>query len=225
VYQIIFIFSSTDKLYNELRVSDVTAIWNTNAFWCWVLTVLIFKLKWEPRRLFAVLLATIGVFVVVYGGNSETLPSEQERSPENIPINHLKPSAPVMGNLMTLAAAILYGLYQVLYKKYAALPYDSELMDEDLEYQPVASNDGGVVPNELNNDAVYPPPFGLHPNYMSAGIGIFTMLTLWIMIPVLDYMDIEKFRLPDDLWTVFSIGGIALGGVMFTGGYMVNSRS
>ncbi|CAK5280214.1 unnamed protein product [Mycena citricolor] len=111
-------------------VSDVTAIWNANAFFAYLMT---FNLKWEPRRLLAVILATLGVLVVVYGGSRAS-------NADSISRSSFKPSAPLVGDLLTLIASIGYALYQVLYKRYAALPTDPELLAESA-YEHLPSED------------------------------------------------------------------------------------
>jgi len=100
-----------------------------------VITVRLYKLKWEARKLFAVLLATLGVLAVVYGGSRgvnglEDIQKRSSSAPE-------PPKAPLIGDLLTLVASIGYGLYQVLYKRYAALPFDPKLVGED-HYTPAS---------------------------------------------------------------------------------------
>ncbi|KAJ7169853.1 hypothetical protein C8R46DRAFT_949246 [Mycena filopes] len=199
-------------------LSDVTAIWNTNAFFAYLMT---FKFKWEPRRLFAVSLATVGVLVVVYGGSTatdgDTKPSIEKRS-------SLKP---VVGDLLTLIASVGYALYQVLYKKYAALQSDPELVAE-AEYEHLATDEDSPdvqydAPDVTldTEDAVYPPPFGLHPNLLTSAIGLCTLSVLWIFLPILHFTGVERFLLPDSFLAFFTIIGIALGGVIFNAGFMV----
>ncbi|KAJ7786279.1 hypothetical protein B0H16DRAFT_1708473 [Mycena metata] len=198
--------------------SDVTAIWNTNAFFAYLMT---FKFKWEPRRLFAVSLATVGVLIVVYGGTTAAdrhakVSVEKRASPK-----------PVVGDLLTLVASLGYALYQVLYKKYAALPSDPELVAE-AEYEHLATDEDSPdvqydAPNVTldNENTVYPPPFGLHPNLLTSAIGLCTLSVLWIFLPVLHYTGIELFLLPDSFLTTFTIVGIALSGVVFNAGFMI----
>jgi drug/metabolite transporter (DMT)-like permease len=183
-----------------------------------------FRFKWEPRKFFAVSLATVGVLVVVYGGSTSTnvdeVPSLEKRT-------SLKPSAPVVGDLLTLVASLGYALYQVLYKKFAALPSDPELVaDTAYDHLPVSddSPDIDYEPPEITfdiEDVVYPPPFGLHPNLLTSAIGLCTLSVFWVFIPVLHYMGVEQFLLPGNLRIVFTIVGIALSGVVFNAGFMV----
>lgn len=207
-------------------VSDVTAIWNTNAFFAYLISVKLFKLEWESRRLFAVLLATLGVIVVVYGGST----SSGDDTPSitgsgSVSMRSFKPSAPLVGNLLTLVASFGYGLYQVLYKIYAALPSDPEVTS-DILYERILDEQTDVghynVPNEAAADhSLFPPPFGLHPNLLTSAIGLATLILLWIPIPILNATGAETFRLPPNGITVLAIGGIALSGVVFNAGFMI----
>jgi hypothetical protein len=71
-------------LLSHERLSDVTVIWNTNAFFAYIITVRLFELNWEPRKLLAVLIATFGVVAVVYGdvGQSELPHTDQREAVE-----------------------------------------------------------------------------------------------------------------------------------------------
>ncbi|KIP03972.1 hypothetical protein PHLGIDRAFT_94162 [Phlebiopsis gigantea 11061_1 CR5-6] len=200
-------------------LSDVTALWNTNAFFAYILTVKLFGLEWEARRLVAVVIATIGAAVIAYGGSSS--PTEHE-SPETKAADS---GAPLVGDLLTLVASIVYGIYQVLYKMYAALPAQPDTAFEvaiDPAYEPILSQSDdaeAVVPDKP--EMVYPPPFGLYANALTSGIGICTLLILWIPIPILHYLGLETFRLPPDMRTVLVLFGISLSGVAFNAGLMI----
>ena len=171
----------------------------------------------------AVSLATLGVIAVVYGGTSA--PTKKD------PISNFvfKPTAPLFGNLLTLVASFAYGLYQVLYKIYAALPSDPEVASQD-SYQEIPEEDED--PRDPDHDlrsiqagAVHPPPFGLHPNLLTSTMGFFTLILLWIPIPFLHYSGAETFRLPSNVFTVMAIAGIAFGGIVFNAGFMASSSS
>ncbi|KIL70856.1 hypothetical protein M378DRAFT_183429 [Amanita muscaria Koide BX008] len=199
-------------------LSDVTAIWNTNAFFAYVFTVKLFHLSWDARRLVAVTLATLGVMIVVYGGSTQPDLS-QTKTTTTV---KLKPTAPLVGDILTLFASVGYGLYQVLYKKYAALPSDPDLVAE-APYQPI-SEDGeseSLTENRKGSNAVYPPPFGLHSNLLISFVGVLTLFILWIFLPVLHHFGTERFRLPENRTTVFAICGIAVSGIVFNAGLMV----
>lgn len=182
----------------------------------------LFQLKWEPRKLAAVLLATFGVMIVVYGGSTVGQSSKYDNSSEkSITVTALKPTSPLIGDLLTLAASVLYGLYQVLYKKYAALPAEPVPPSDGL-YEQVSSNpeEGSTVDDVYKEDVVY-PPFGLYPNLLTSLIGLLTFAFLWIPIPVLSWYGAEPFSFPSNWATLFTVIGIALSGMLFNAGFMV----
>ncbi|KZP31368.1 hypothetical protein FIBSPDRAFT_1037809 [Athelia psychrophila] len=192
-------------------VSDVTAIWNTNAFWAYILTVKVYDLKWEPRRLMAVLLATAGVMIVVYGGNTSTSSDPQSLVPTA--------GSPITGDILTLLASVIYGAYQVMYNKHVTLSTTPKSALDD-SYDPVPDEDTAGE-DLVVIDRTVPPPPGLHANLLTSLIGFFTWILLWIPIPLLDYFNIETFSLPTNAHTYFTIAGIAFTGVLFNAGFMV----
>ena len=216
-------------------LTDVTAIWNANAFFAYVITVKMFKLPWEGKRIFAVTLATGGVMAVIYGGAS--IQEESNGQPE---VSRAVPTAtaPLLGDLLTLVGSLAYGLYQVLYKRFLVLPSDPECEGPPhSSYAPIPRasfddvgdadpSDEGLTsgdPQSTSDAIVYPPPFGLHPNLLTSLAGILTFLFLWIPLPVLHYIGAEPFHWPTDWHTVFAISGIALSGVVYNAGFMVTS--
>ncbi|TFY62906.1 hypothetical protein EVJ58_g3555 [Rhodofomes roseus] len=204
-------------------VTDITALWNTNAFFAYLLSVRVFKLRWEPIRLAAVVLATLGATVVVYGGSSSSSSSD---APEAVQHADANTRAPLAGDLLSLFASILYGMYQVLYKLYAALPSDPE---ELLDAEPRAGAYARIPSEtELEEDVVaiepapsITPPFGLYPNMLTSAIGVCTLLVLWIPIPLLHIFGVVRFALPTTSAQVLSIVGISITGVMFNAGFMI----
>ena len=172
------------------------------------------------------LLATLGVIIVVYGGSSQTGSLDSVKTAVQAEIS-IKPSAPLAGDLLTLAASIGYGLYQVLYKKYAALPSDPDLVVEN--YHPILDDDAEISFGEANlaesvkEDVVYPPPLGLHPNLLISFVGLLTFIILWIPLPLLHYSGIQRFKLPGNLTTSIAIAGIAASGMVFNAGLVVST--
>ncbi|RPD82513.1 hypothetical protein L226DRAFT_528673 [Lentinus tigrinus ALCF2SS1-7] len=210
-------------------VTDVTALWNTNAFFAYVFACLISGVKWDVRRLVAVLVATTGALAVVYGESTAVVDDSGSSSHQpTVTSSREGAKAPLVGDLLTLTASIIYGAYQVLYKMYAALPDDPEVQT-DAHYAPLAASpeetagieDGPASPLLGNDGTSDPPPFGLYPNMLTSGIGVCTLLTLWIPIPVLHFLDIEHFALPHRAITYAVIAGIALSGSIFNAGFMV----
>jgi len=218
-------------------LTDVTAIWNANAFFAYVITVKMFQLPWEGKPMFAVLLATVGVMAVIYGGTS--IQEDESEQPETFGTPSTA-TAPLLGDLLTLVASVGYGLYQVLYKKYLTLPQGLEHEEPaQSSYAPIPrtsldSISDGDPPTDypasgdsqpISDMTVYPLPFGLHPNLLTSLAGIFTLLFLWIPLPVIHYVGgAEPFHWPTDWYVVLVISGIALSGVISIGGSMVILR-
>ena len=223
------------------RISDVTAIWNTNAFWAYLMNVRLHNAKVQILKLSAVFLACVGVLFVVYGSQSAS--SDQFLSSSLTPTN-LNPtgggSAPLIGDLLTLLASIGYAAYQVLYKRFVSLPSDpdesisapipphSPLSCTRAEYEPLVTDDDASLlsshSSRTHSSAASDGstlPFGLYPNLLTSAIGVVTFISFWPLLVVLHWTGAEKFTLPADGRTWASIAGIALGGVTFNAGYMV----
>ena len=200
------------------------------------MTVKLFKLDWVPLRLAAVVVATSGAMAVIYGSstsphNSDTSIADSHDSKSSSPV--FKPSTALIGDSLTLLAAIIYGVYQVLYKKYVALPTDPDAELDGLDvppsalYTPVPEDPDErthVLPpieQEAEEDMVYPPPFALYPNLLTSAIGVCTFFILWLPIPILHWTGIKPFHLPPDSKTAAVIIGIALSGVVFNASFMV----
>lgn len=159
--------------------SDLTAIYNCSAFFAYVFSVPLLK---EPLRLdksIAVLIAIGGVLVVAYG----------DASPDGGP--ETSAGGRFVGNIIIGIGSVLYGLYEVLYKRYACPP-------------------DGAAPFR---GMMFALTFG-------ACIGFFTLTVLWIPLPILDWLNIEKFEIPD--WsTCWLILAATLSNATFSGSFLV----
>jgi len=187
----------------------LSAIWNTNAFFVYLISIKAFGLKLEIRKMVAVVLATAGVVLVVYGRTAVT-PKNQTQAISN---------APVLGNLLTLVASFSYGLYQVSYKMYVVPPNDSRKKERSL-YQSISGDEESEIEHEFSR-TTNPLPFALFSNLMATLVGLATGIFLWVLLLMCDRTGIEIFRLPKDRWTVVCIAGIAFSGTIFNSGSMV----
>ncbi|KAJ3720000.1 hypothetical protein C8R42DRAFT_106429 [Lentinula raphanica] len=186
--------------------SDVTVIWNTNAFFAYLISVAILGHQHQHKKFAAVVLATVGVVLVVYGGNIDS---------GNDGLHPTRHHTRLVGDLLALLASILYAVYQLFYDAFIEPPLNplpilgtlptSESMPLVQEYK----------------DAIYPPPYGLESSFWTSMIGLCTMSLLWIAFPVLQSLGVEKFSLPDDSVVVLAILGAALSGAMFMTGTMI----
>ncbi|KFA74606.1 hypothetical protein S40288_05823 [Stachybotrys chartarum IBT 40288] len=158
--------------------SDLTAIYNCSAFFAYVFSVPLLK---EPVRLdksLAVLVAIAGVLVVAYGDKDENEAA-------------VDVSNRFFGNIVIGVGSVLYGLYEVLYKRFACPP-------------------DGTSPDRVMIFAIM---FG-------ACIGTFTLTVLWIPLPILHILGIERFVIPD-AYTCSLILAAVLSNAIFSGSFLV----
>ncbi|KIO25812.1 hypothetical protein M407DRAFT_236519 [Tulasnella calospora MUT 4182] len=216
-------------------ISDVTALFNTNAFWAYVLSVTMAsssrsRIQWEWKKLVAVTTACGGVFAVVYRG-AQSGPSEARS------INTTGAGSTILGDTLALLSSVGYALYQVLYKRYAVLGQEGDprpspqSTDTAGAYQPLLTNgfeEGTLSPPQETeeDDDAHPnsakPPFGFFPNFLTSMIGLTTLLALWIPIPVMNWLGVgEPFALPADWSTWAGVTLIASSGLVFNSGFMI----
>lgn len=152
--------------------SDLTAIYNCSAFFAYAFSVPLLKERLRWNKVLAVIVAIIGVLVVAYGdatpakhggksgggtGGPESAIDEDDEEPQNR----------ALGNIIIGVGSVLYGLYEVLYKKLACPP-----------------------------EGTSPGRGMIFANFVGTLIGSFTLLVLWIPLPILHYLEIEIFEWP-----------------------------
>ena len=135
--------------------SDLTAIYNCSAFFAYAFSIPLLHDKLRLDKLFSVGVAIAGVLIVAYGDSGSDKDEKAEASHR------------VAGNIIIGIGSVLYGLYEVLYKKYACPPE-------------------GISPGR---GMIFAMSFGTL-------IGTFTLTVLWIPLPILHFLGIEKFELP-----------------------------
>jgi drug/metabolite transporter (DMT)-like permease len=170
--------------------SDLTAIYNCSAFFAYAFSVPLLHDKIRFDKSFAVLVAIIGVLVVAYGDAAPTKHGGKSGgSVGGGPDKEAKNQ--VAGNLIIGVGSVLYGLYEVLYKKLACPPE-------------------GTTPGR---GMIFANTFG-------SLIGSFTLLVLWIPLPILHWTGLEKFELPhgEAAW-LLAISVLA--NAVFSGSFLV----
>ena len=146
---------------NMTTASDLTAIYNCSAFFAYAFSIPLLNEKLRFDKVFSVAVATIGVMVVAYGDRPEKKASDGENTSDNSAQNRL------LGNIVIGIGSILYGLYEVLYKRFACPPE-------------------GTSPGR---GTIFANTFG-------SLIGCFTLSVLWIPIPLLHWLGWETFEWP-----------------------------
>ncbi|KAJ5901908.1 hypothetical protein N7495_002436 [Penicillium taxi] len=151
---------------NMTTASDLTAIYNCSAFFAYAFSIPFLNEKLRFDKVFAVGVAIVGVLVVAYGdrpdkkvskGGTATDGGDSDGDAQNR----------LLGNIVIGVGSVLYGLYEVLYKRFACPPE-------------------GTSPGR---GTIFATTFG-------SLIGAFTLSVLWIPIPILHVLGWETFRFP-----------------------------
>ncbi|KAI1336658.1 hypothetical protein F5Y15DRAFT_198801 [Xylariaceae sp. FL0016] len=141
--------------------SDLTAIYNCSAFFAYVFSVPLLREKLRLDKSIAVLIAVAGVLIVAYGDSKEPAVEGGDETEDK------DAGSRFLGNMIIGAGSVLYGLYEVLYKKWACPPE-------------------GTSPSR---GMIFANAFG-------SCIGLFTLCVLWIPLPILHMLGWETFELP-----------------------------
>jgi drug/metabolite transporter (DMT)-like permease len=148
---------------NLTTASDLTAIYNCSAFFAYAFSIPLLNEKLRFDKVFSVCVAIIGVLVVAYGDRPEkkvskggTTGAEDQEAQNRL-----------LGNIVIGIGSVLYGLYEVLYKRFACPPE-------------------GTSPGR---GTIFANTFG-------SMIGCFTLAVLWIPLPILHMLGWETFRIP-----------------------------
>ncbi|KAK5170184.1 uncharacterized protein LTR77_004769 [Saxophila tyrrhenica] len=155
---------------NLTTASDLTAIYNCSAFFAYAFAVPMLHERVMWSKIVAVGVAILGVLIVAYGdqGGSAKHGSKSgggaggPDAPDDSEANNR-----FAGNLVIGVGSVLYGFYEVLYKKVACPP-----------------------------DGTAPGRGVVFANLFGTLIGVFTLSVLWIPLPILHIMGWETFELP-----------------------------
>lgn len=150
--------------------SDLTAIYNCSAFFAYAFSIPLLKDKFRIDKVFSVLVAIAGVMTIAYGDSGRSKQDGKSGGAIDGGTTTTEESEAryrTLGNLIIGVGSVLYGLYEVLYKKLACPPEGT-------------SAGRGII----------------FANAFGSMIGSFTLLVLWIPLPILHYTGIEPFELP-----------------------------
>ncbi|KAL8946458.1 MAG: hypothetical protein Q9222_007150 [Ikaeria aurantiellina] len=137
--------------------SDLTAIYNCSAFFAYAFSIPLLGDKLRFDKAFAVAVAIAGVMTIAYGDSKTAGEGVSPDEAENRTV----------GNIVIGIGSVLYGLYEVLYKKMACPP-----------------------------DGISPSRGAIFANTFGSLIGCFTLLVLWIPLPILHFTGLEVFEWP-----------------------------
>ncbi|KAL8751327.1 MAG: hypothetical protein Q9199_006498 [Rusavskia elegans] len=159
--------------------SDLTAIYNCSAFFAYAFSIPILGDKFRIDKALAVVVAIAGVMTIAYGDSKST--GEEKANNRTV------------GNIVIGIGSVLYGLYEVLYKKLACPP-----------------------------DGVSPGRGAIFANTFGSLVGCFTLLVLWIPLPILHFTGAEVFEWPPGKarWMLF-ISTFSNAYTVFSGCFLV----
>lgn len=144
--------------------SDLTAIYNCSAFFAYAFSVPLLKERFRIDKAFAVIIAIVGVLIVAYG---DSKPNPSGGAPSADPAQAGDDGNRFLGNIIIGVGSVLYGLYEVLYKRFACPP-----------------------------EGCSPGRGMIFANTVGSLIGCFTLFVLWFPLPLLHISGLEKFALP-----------------------------
>ena len=151
---------------NMTSPSDLTAIYNCSAFFAYAFSVPLLKEKLRVDKSLSVVVAVAGVFVVAYGDSVSSKPSSGSGG-NTVESADKDIAHRAAGNIIIGIGSVLYGLYEVLYKRLACPPEGT-------------SAGRGVI----------------FANTVGSLIGLFTLVVLWIPLLILHVTGLETFEFP-----------------------------
>lgn len=162
---------------NMTTTSDLTAIYNCSTFFAYLFSVLLLHEAVSPLKSTSVALSIVGVFIIAYmGGGSAAEVHAQNRN---------------LGNAIIAGGSVLYGLYDVLYKKLACMPT-----------QTAASRQACFS------------------NLIGSCIGLATMLLMWPVLLMLHFTGVETFEIPGRRILAYLAVSV-VGNVVYGGAFLV----
>lgn len=163
---------------NMTTTADLTAIYNCSTFFAYAFSVWLLHERVHTLKVVSVLLSVLGVFVVAYLGSGASDASASGRRR-------------VWGNVIIAAGTVLYGLYEVLYKKIACPP------------QTVSAKKQAAFASAVGT-----------------AIGVGTVVLMWPLLIVLHFGGWETFAVPSARVAGFLALSI-VGNVAFFGSFLV----
>lgn len=178
---------------NLTTASDLSAIYNCSAFFAYAFSICLLRETVRLSKVVAVGIAIIGVLVVSYGGTAKhgNKSGGGAGGPHHDDSHADDAGKRVLGNIIMAVGSVLYGLYEVLYKRVACPP-----------------------------DECSPGRGMIFANTFGSMIGCFTLSVLWIPLPILHILDIERFELPhgEQAWMLLIS---VLANAIFSGSFLV----
>lgn len=153
--------------------ADLTAIYNCSTFFAAAFSVPLLKEKIGRITFGAVVLSIAGTFIIAYGDTTAEHPLKEGSPGSQVGTSRL------LGNLIACVGAVAFGLYEVLFKKWAC------------SSQPMTAE--ASLPLTLAASAL---------------TGVYTFSTLWVVLILLHIFGVETFVWPSlevALWIAVAV--------------------
>lgn len=156
---------------NLTTAGDLTAIYNCSAFFAYAFSVPLLHEKLRFDKMLSVGVAIAGVLIVAYGDGGSVKQSDSTGEAISRDVSNQVGESDLpyraIGNLIIGVGSVLYGLYEVMFKRLACPPEGT-------------SPGRGMIFSQL----------------LGSLIGAFTLLVLWVPLPLLHITGLETFELP-----------------------------
>ncbi len=176
---------------NMTSPGDLTAIYNCSAFFAYAFSVPLLGERLRLDKGLAVLVAIAGVLVVAYGDTPAPSDGGGGGGEQQQTDAGAESSRRFLGNIIIGIGSVLYGWYEVLYKRLACPP-----------------------------DGCSPVRTVIFSNVVGSLIGCVTLVFLWVPLPLLHAAGIETFVVPSGK-TAWYLALSVLANVTFAGSFLV----
>ncbi|KAG0357245.1 hypothetical protein BG005_003811 [Podila minutissima] len=99
---------------NLTSMANLTAIYNTACFFAYLFSILLLKEKIVRNKVLAVVLSLVGVAIISLTSRSSSNPDDEDSAKASANKTGL------LGDMLSLVGAALYGFEEVMYKKYSS---------------------------------------------------------------------------------------------------------
>lgn len=180
---------TTNASLSYTTVTLQTILSSTASFFTLLFSVLLQIDRINCKRLFGIILSFTGIVLIVL--NKDTAGNNISAGSDDNSIDIEKKNI-IVGNLLAIMGAMIYGCYSSLFK----LNISGSQMKKKNSYR---TNDNITTTVTATNEKL--PSVQIIIGF----IGFFTMVVLWPVIFIADYLNIENFELPTDSITILLI--------------------
>lgn len=167
--------------------TDLTAIFNCSTFFAALFSIPILNERLGKYSILAVALSIVGTFVIAYGDTT----SDHNSSSSNTKVG----TSRLFGNLVACVGALAFGLYEVLFKKYACSSTTTSTSSTSIlptrHSPPPTTTTTHPIPAQPSPQSTLPLTLAA-----SALTGLYTLSTFWLLLLILHILGLETLEWP-----------------------------